>query len=195
VSTKIKSAEGRLIKAMAHPLRFRLLILLNERAASPSGLASMVGEPVGNVSYHVRILAELGAAELVETRQVRGAVEHIYRATARPFFDDAHWAKLPVSVRRQFQDQTIQGIWEHLVEAAAAEGLDRPDTHVSWTTLDLDEQGFEDVTALLAKTLDRALEINAEVAGRAANGQSSGVATQRTELAILHYQRPGVPQV
>jgi DNA-binding transcriptional ArsR family regulator len=191
VSTDTKTVQDRLIKAMAHPLRFRILIRLNEDAASPSVLARELEEPIGNVSYHVRVLDDLGAIELVSTRQVRGAVEHIYRATARPYFDDAHWAALPVNVRRQLQDSTIQGIWDHLVEAAATAGLDRPDTHVSWTALELDEEGHAEVAELLDQTLQRALELHAEAAGRQTNGAASGL--DRTELAVLHYQRPRTP--
>jgi DNA-binding transcriptional ArsR family regulator len=187
----MKSTQDRLIKAMSHPLRFRVLIKLNEGPASPSMLARELDEPIGNVSYHVRVLDDLGAIELVETKRVRGAIEHVYRATARPYFDDAHWAALPLNVRRQMQDSTIQGIWDHLVEAAATAGLDRLDTHVSWTVLELDERGHDEVAALLDATLQRALELHAEAAGRQADGSEPEL--DRTELAILHYQRPRTP--
>lgn len=192
MATRERSSEERLIKAMAHPLRFQLLIKLNERVASPVQLAKELGEPIGTVSYHVRILDELDAVELVDTRQVRGAIEHFYRATERPYFDDEHWAKLPVSVRRQFQDETLQGVWDHLVEATATGGLDRPDTHISWTNLELDEQGFEEVRSLLEQTLERALEIHAEAAGRQVDSGGED-ARKRTELVILHYDRPVPP--
>lgn len=192
MSSKTRNTQDRLIKAMSHPLRFRILIRLNEEAASPSVLARELEEPIGNVSYHVRVLDDLGAIELVETRQVRGATEHVYRATARPYFDDTHWAALPVNVRRQLQDNTIQGVWDHLVEAAATAGLDRPDTHVSWTTLELDEEGHREVAAMLDETIHRALELHAEAAGRAADNASDNGSNglDRTELAVLHYQRP-----
>ena len=64
------------------------MTLLNERVASPSELADELGEPLGNVSYHMRRLAELECIELVRTTPVRGALEHHYRATARPVFGD-----------------------------------------------------------------------------------------------------------
>ena len=75
--------------------RLRLLTIFNERVASPSDLAAELGEPIGNVSYHTRILARLGCVELVKTKQVRGAVEHYYRAVVRPVFSDDDWAELP----------------------------------------------------------------------------------------------------
>ena len=57
--------DPRLVKALAHPLRFRILTVLDERMASPSELAEELGAPLGNVSYHVRILASLGLIRLV----------------------------------------------------------------------------------------------------------------------------------
>ncbi len=84
--------EERLYKALSHPLRQKILIKLNERASSPSDLAVELNEKIGNVAYHVRTLLDLETIELVKTEQVRGTLEHFYRATARPFVDDAHWA-------------------------------------------------------------------------------------------------------
>jgi predicted transcriptional regulator len=57
---------------------------LDAGEASPKELAGQLGEKLGNVSYHVRILARLGLIELVRETPRRGAVEHHYRATPRP---------------------------------------------------------------------------------------------------------------
>ena len=83
MSASEQAIETRIVKAFSHPLRFRILQLLNEREASPSALAQQLDGPLGNVSYHVKILREAEAIELVG-RPVRGAIEHVYRATARP---------------------------------------------------------------------------------------------------------------
>jgi hypothetical protein len=56
---------------------------LYDREASPIELAKEMGEPLPNVSHHVRALHKLGALALVRERQVRGAVEHTYTATVR----------------------------------------------------------------------------------------------------------------
>jgi len=73
--------DQRLIKALGHPVRMRALQVLNTRVASPSELAKELDEPLGNVAYHVKILEENDAIELVRTAPVRGALEHFYRAT------------------------------------------------------------------------------------------------------------------
>jgi DNA-binding transcriptional ArsR family regulator len=75
------SLDRRLIKALGHPVRVRALEVLNTRIASPSELAKELDEPLGNVAYHVKILEENEAIELVRTAPVRGALEHFYRAT------------------------------------------------------------------------------------------------------------------
>lgn len=73
-----------IITALGHPLRARILALLDEGEASPKEIAGQLGEKLGNVSYHVRILARLGLIELVRETPRRGAVEHHYRAVPRP---------------------------------------------------------------------------------------------------------------
>ncbi|TMK71288.1 MAG: helix-turn-helix transcriptional regulator, partial [Actinobacteria bacterium] len=50
------SLDRRLIKALGHPVRIRALEVLNARVASPSELAKELGEPLGNVAYHVKVL-------------------------------------------------------------------------------------------------------------------------------------------
>jgi DNA-binding transcriptional ArsR family regulator len=56
--------SGRVLTALAHPLRRRLLDLLTiEGPATVSALATRTGQAVGNVSHHLRVL---GAAALIE---------------------------------------------------------------------------------------------------------------------------------
>lgn len=71
-------------KAVAHPLRVRILQTLGPKDLwSPNGLAAELGEPLGNVSYHVKTLLDYDAVVLVKTEPRRGAVEHFYRSTGR----------------------------------------------------------------------------------------------------------------
>ena len=84
--------DPRYIKALSHPLRVRILAILEERAASPVKLADLLDASLGVVAYHVRTLEQLGLIKLVRTNQVRGAVEHHYRAQPRPTISDEGWA-------------------------------------------------------------------------------------------------------
>lgn len=75
--------EKRLEIALAHPLRARVLAILDENVASPKQLARELGAPLGVVAYHVRVLGSLELIELVDVTQRRGAVEHRYTAVPR----------------------------------------------------------------------------------------------------------------
>src|SRR5918997_6593160 len=112
--------DPRLAKALAHPLRARILVILNERVASPNEIAEMLGEGLPGVSYHVRVLLDLDCIALVRTAQRRGAIEHYYRALRRPFFSDREWKRLPPSARQALADTTLEMIWDDLSEAIDA---------------------------------------------------------------------------
>lgn len=72
-------------KALAHPLRHRLLGLLNQRAATISQCAEALGELKGNVSHHLKVLEQAGLVRLVRTRRVQGGTERYYGRTAWTF--------------------------------------------------------------------------------------------------------------
>jgi DNA-binding transcriptional ArsR family regulator len=182
------TVDERIVKSLSHPLRQRILHVLSEGVVSPNQLAQRLGEPLGNVSYHVKILLENDAIELVETRPVRGAIEHFYRGTIRPFLEDRHWAQLPLATRRTLFAQKLEDIGEHLTAASLANGFDRTETHVSWIPLQLDEQGWQDMAKVLADALEQASRIEAESLTRLAEaGESAEVI--RSELAMQHFER------
>src|SRR3954454_6503354 len=159
-----ETSEARIAKALAHPLRARILQRLGERVASPGDLAVELGAPLGVVSYHVRMLRDYDCVELVRTEPVRGALQHFYRATARPNLDEAQWRTLPTTLRGELIGETIQGIVGDLAEAADAGRLEDPDVVLKRTLLELDARGYRKLNKLLAKTLDQALAIAAESA-------------------------------
>src|SRR5918998_1182329 len=135
--------DPRLAKALSHPMRTRILSILNEQVASPNEIAAMIDERLPNVSYHVRALQELGCIELVRTAQRRGAIEHYYRALTRPFFTDRDWKRLPRSGRQAIADVGLQLIWDDVSAAIEAGTFEaRPDRHLSRSPLVLDEQGW-----------------------------------------------------
>ena len=162
------AVDSRLAKALAHPLRVQLLAQLNQGVASPNELAKKLGEPLTNVSYHVRMLHDLGCIELVETEPRRGALEHYYRAIMRPFFGDRDWKRLPKNARNSISDAVLQLVWDDAAAAIKDGSFDeRDDRHLSRTVLALDAQGWDELQDLLAETLERAMEIQAESASRA----------------------------
>src|SRR3954470_11934245 len=173
-----------LLRAISHPLRHRLLGMLDGRTASPNMLARELDLPLGRVSYHIRLLADLGAIELVRTEPRRGALEHFYRAVTTVWFSEADWQKLPRSARRGILGQNLQHIFGNVTAAADSGGFDQQASVVLRAPLELDEEGLNELSGLLRDSIERAREINVRAAERRSANDTPSIPT---ELAILHY--------
>jgi DNA-binding transcriptional ArsR family regulator len=65
------------LHGLGHPIRVQALVLL-EFESTPRDLAEIIGEPLGVVSYHVRMLVQYELVTLVRTEPRRGALAHFY---------------------------------------------------------------------------------------------------------------------
>lgn len=174
--------DMRLLRALGDPTRQRVVTLLNERVATAPQISLELGIAEREVAAHIAVLLDNDAVELSDDED--GAT---YRATIRPFLDDAHWAELPVEIRRALFEQNIAQILDHLAPALAAGGFDDPKAHVSLTRLDLDRRGWDEVADLLAGVLEEIMDIHSDSADRVARGEST--ATVPAELVVMHFQR------
>ena len=179
-----KTVDTKLMKALAHPLRQQLLMALSERIASPSELAEEMGEPLGNVSYHVRMLVDLGCIELVSTTPRRGALEHHYKAVVRPLLDDASYGRFPSSTKRALVGDVLKEIWGDVAAAADADTFDDEQIHVSRQPLTLDAEGWDEAGKALADVLEQLEDIRARSSKRIAKG-AEGI---DSVAAILHFR-------
>ncbi len=75
-----KDLLDRVLRALNHPLRRRILFELSQRPASASSLADLLTEDLWTISYHLsRVLAKgCDVVEVVEAVQRRGALEKVY---------------------------------------------------------------------------------------------------------------------
>jgi hypothetical protein len=187
--TKKKDGVEQIVaKAFAHPLRVQILIILNERVASPNLLSQELGQSLNLVAYHVRVLEKYDCIELVDTKQRRGATEHFYRATRRQFLSDSEWARMPENLRPGLATAMLKSVFEDLEEASTRGTLDEvDDLHLSRTPMVVDKQGWDDVSSLLSDTLDRVLEIQAEASARIAEGSEPGILSK---VHMLHFKSP-----
>lgn len=67
------------MRAVAHPLRMRILTLLTGSAMSAAEVARELGSSQANTSYHLRKLFDAGLLDLVEEVPIRGGVAKRYR--------------------------------------------------------------------------------------------------------------------
>jgi DNA-binding transcriptional ArsR family regulator len=185
---KKDNVEQIVAKAFAHPLRVQILIILNERVASPNLLAQELDQSLNLVAYHVRVLEKYDCIELVDTKQRRGATEHFYRATRRQFLTDTEWSRMPEALRPGLSSAALKALFDDVEAAVVKNTFDElEDRHLSRTPMVVDKKGWTDVAELLLETLDRVLEIQAESAERLAG---SGEAGMLSKVMMLHFKSP-----
>jgi DNA-binding transcriptional ArsR family regulator len=171
------SPQEVLVKALNHPVRVKALTILTEKIASPKEIAAQLDMPLSNVSYHVRVLDELGLVEIVEEESVRGSVAHFYKSVERPLIDNPDWEKLSPKLRSAFSGYVIETLMSDAANSLAAGVFDqRDDRHLSRTTLILDEKAWRKVSEIQAKALDQILKEQAAAGDRLR--KSGGTAIQ-----------------
>jgi DNA-binding transcriptional ArsR family regulator len=190
---KKDGVEQIVAKAFAHPLRVQILIILNEKVASPNMLAQQLDESLNLVAYHVRVLEKYDCIELVDTKQRRGATEHFYRATRRQLLTDDQWAQMPASLRPGMATAVLKSIFEDIEAASKAGTLEEvDDIHITRLPMVLDTTGWAEVSTLLKTTYDQLVEIQAAASGRAAESKKDGTLAK---VHLLHFKSPDSNEV
>jgi DNA-binding transcriptional ArsR family regulator len=162
-----QAIELRLAKAMAHPVRVKILEMMNERPVAPVEVSEAIGTALSNVSYHFRTLLELECIEAVEKEQVRGSIKTTYRSRTSLMFDDLCFATLPSSSKTSLSVAILKALYRRASDAIEVDTFDsRPDSHLSVTTLRLRWEAWEEVAELLEGALGRVLEIKDEEEAR-----------------------------
>lgn len=177
--------DVRLARALSHPLRQRILAALGARVASPSDLAAELGEPLGDVAYHVKRLVDHECVDLVRTERRRGAVKHLYTARRWLGTGEEEWQALSVAER---QDLAGRLVGQLVLDARTAEvsgRLAETGVHLSRTPLELDERAVEELNTILREVVERALRVQAQ--SRARQSEGDRAAPARRELAIMHF--------
>lgn len=164
--TGTRPIDERVVKALGHPTRVRILAVLRDRElASPVELSDELDVPLGTISYHVRRLETLGFVELAKRTPRRGAVEHHYRARASL---DAP-AQPPVAAGRLREPAAAAS--RALVGALGSVpqgGFDSLAARVDQRTIALDARGRAELDAEQVRWLGEVARIERESAERLA---------------------------
>jgi DNA-binding transcriptional ArsR family regulator len=175
-----------LARALAHPLRTRILSALEDRTASPSELATELGAPLGVVSYHVRRLAALRFLKLVKRVPRRGAVEHYYTAVAGPHITSAAWGSTPTIAKQAMISTVLADVGRRAADAASTGGFDDALAHISRAPLALDQEGWRAAAKEFDALLVRIRKIEAESAKRLARSDHSD--ERRAEAVLMLFR-------
>jgi DNA-binding transcriptional ArsR family regulator len=182
--------DPKLAKALAHPLRTRVLAALEGRTASPSQLADELDVPLGVLSYHVRRLTSLGFLKLVKRVPRRGAVEHYYTTVARPRITDEAWAATPHIVKQATVSAALEQIGTFVNAAAAAGGFEATESHLSRTPITVDEKGWKAIARELSLMNGRIGKIEEESAKRLNRADHDGGQHATLVLMLFHSASP-----
>ena len=177
--------DPRYVKALGHPLRVRIIALLQERTASPRELAQWLDATLGTVSYHVRTLHDLGLIELVRTSQVRGAIAHHYRARVRPRVSDEAWAAAAPIAKQAAVGATLQIVDDYARASAAAGGFDRREAHLTRTNMRLDAKGWQAAARACERLITELAKIEEAASRRLAKDPHAAGASDAAVVQML----------
>jgi DNA-binding transcriptional ArsR family regulator len=145
-----------LVKALGHPLRVRIVKILWERVSSPNEMAKDLDEPLGNVSYHVKVLHDAGCIEEIRNEPRRGAVEHYYKATLDSSLQLKGWQTVPPALRQSLAAASLDTLISQGAAALEAETFERRDgSSISCQPLSVDDLGWKEIGKIIKDLDDR----------------------------------------
>jgi DNA-binding transcriptional ArsR family regulator len=164
--------------ALGHPLRERILQFLGERSsASGKEIATALSEAPSTVSEHLRWLSDKELVDVIESKNRRGAVERFYSYTSDSLLlQPADMAALPRKERLHLVEGAVRLFVNNVTEAMSSPDADIS-TGSSWysTTLSVDAQGWDDLSAIHQKALKEVERVRAESARRLKDGTSERI--------------------
>lgn len=188
--------DKRLLKALSHVVRQHILLIAVQRKVSPKELSKLLGEGLGDVSHHVRVLVKDcdEMLELVGTEPRRGATEHYYRATARTLIPAKTWRALDPGIRTALGGGMASDLFEDLSKSLEAGKLDRKDNYISRAPLVLDAEGQRKVAAIAKEAHEKVEREHWAARARMdkAGGKVPGVAHT---FGVLSFEAPWEPPV
>lgn len=194
--TQRRQATQNRIKAMSHPLRAEAFRLIRDRGPlSPAEVARELEADLKDVSYHVRKLSEFECVEEVGNRQVRGAVEHFYRATEQHMIDTEEWgelAEVEPQMAEALTDEFMQSIVDDYTASrrGAVVALDE-EFWIVRTPLLLDAEGVGEALEASERYQDEMNEIAARSAERRV---SEGTEEVPVSASIVFFKMPKSPR-
>lgn len=116
------------MKALADPIRHRILGIIQNRPATAKQIADRLKMPPGTVGHHLQVLEAAGLAKVVARRLVRGIVAKYYTRTARIFtynFPADVTGTAPALVRfiTDARDELAEALAEGVLESAVKTGF------------------------------------------------------------------------
>lgn len=158
----------------ADPVRLNVLTFLNGRPASVSQVAEKFGLSPEAAARHLDEMLDAGLIEVVGEALRRGKVEPRFRATVRILWTEDEVTKFSQAERLRLLAWIVQTVNADLVEALGSGKPLRDDAHAIRTVLQVDEQGWRELSRIHDDALEAVLEIQGASAERLAEAKKEG---------------------
>jgi DNA-binding transcriptional ArsR family regulator len=172
--------------AVSHRIRVHILIVLNEGTYTAGQIAQIIGEPLNNVSNHIRELLDAGSIELAKTEPKGNVLQHFYRSVEMPFYSQQEAEAMTPEQRQVTAGLVVQSAAAEVMAALWAGKLAHPRTWLAWDWFNVDEQGREEIEDEQKRSWERYQEIEAEATNRRAK---SGEEAQSMLVTQFGYER------
>ncbi len=144
----------RVSKVFADLLCLKILVELNQRDMSATQFHRKFGGAAkSGIHRRFKLLADLGWLVMVDEitgGARRGAKERFYRATKPAVLDAGCWPDVPESIKTTSEWRSFEQFSDRVRDALEAGTLDaRYDRHLTWSSLLLDQIGWERVMTAL----------------------------------------------
>jgi len=181
-----------LVKPISNVWRNRILVQLHRRAMSPNQFANEFGLNLATSARYFRELKTWGLLRIVEERRGgnrRGAVEKVYRAIRKVYFDNSNSEHLSLYLREELTEVALEGLFHQLGDALEAGTLD-DEGRLSSQLVFLDRQAWRELVDRLDEVLYWLSELEAQSSVRLAQ---SGAASQPITASLLCFRSPTRP--
>jgi DNA-binding transcriptional ArsR family regulator len=179
-----------LATAMSHPVRVDAFSILLEGDATAKQIADRLDESTKNVSYHLKVLEKLGCVETASIDPAQGGrvVERTYRASDRAYFDAEAWERLDRKGKQTVSISLMRVIAEDVHRALARGTFFEPDdNHISRSPMNVDRQGWDEVTTYLDGMLFGLFELQDRIDERC---RETGAKTFPIKVEVMQFSSP-----
>lgn len=167
---KPKGIEEVVQFALGHRIRVQLLIVLNDGIPmTATQLSEIIGEPLNNVTNHLRKMLEDGSVEIAREEQRGNIVQYWYRGVAIPFYSQEAAEEMTHLQRQVTAGAIVQSGSAEILAGLYAGKLADPRTVLFWDHFNVDQEGREAIEAENIRYLERLQEIEVEATNRRAN--------------------------
>lgn len=175
-------------EALRHPLRMRIVAACYQREVTAREIADQEKLSVRTINNHFRALEKANYIRRVRSDMVNGLRRDFYIAIRQALLTDSEFAQMPKRAQREASAAVLRDLLGNCREAMQTGTLDaRPDSHLTWSPLTLDQQGWEELMGELTRVFERSTEIEA---GSRARLRKSGARPIPTTIALAGFERP-----